>query len=72
MEFHDGALLYGSPSPGVSPALRREWLTFRRSCYEEIADTLRNGRGESLKARLTELEREIARLDRIISKEGSC
>ena len=72
MELHGDALLYGSPSPGVSPELRREWLTFHRSCMAEIADTLQNNRGELAKARLAVLEREIARLDRIISKEGSC
>ena len=72
MELHEDALLYGSPYPGVSPALRREWLTFRRGCMAEIADTLQNSRGDLAKARLAVLEREIARLDRIISKEGSC
>ena len=72
MEIDEDALLYGSLSPGVSAALRREWLLFRRGCFTEIADALRSSRGEAAKARLAELEREIARLDRILSKEGSC
>ena len=72
MEVDGDALLYGSPSPGVSPALRREWLGFCRDRFTDIADSLRISRGRSAEARLSELEQEIARLDRIIAKEESC
>lgn len=72
MELDEDAMLYGCASAGVSSDLRRKWLLFRLSCFTEIADSLRSSRGEAVKARLTELEREIARLNRIISKEESC
>lgn len=72
MEIDEDALLYGSPSPGVSAVLRREWLNYRRACFVQIADSLQNSNGESAKLRLAELNREIARLNRIIAKEESC
>ena len=72
MVLNEDALLYGSLHSGVSAALRREWLGFRRNCMTELADALQNSSGESAKARLAELGRDIARLDRIIAEEESC
>ena len=71
MELNEDELLYGRVTPSVSPELRRRWLSFRRETLLKIAKQLQD-HTDRVAARLLEVEREAARLQRLISEVRGC